>query len=50
MNYDTDRTELHKWAAMKGETGIQDYWRDNNQTTLDGIETNILELNMPKQD
>jgi len=50
MNYDTDRKDLHKWAAMKGETGIQDYWRDNNQVTLDGIETHILDLNMPKQD
>lgn len=48
MNYEEDRSKLMDWAAKRGPEGIQDYWRDNNQITIDGIETNILELNMPK--
>ena len=48
MNYEEDRSKLMEWAEKRGPEGIEDYWRDNNQVTLDGIETHILELNMPK--
>ena len=47
MNYESKREELPRWVAKKGESGIQDYWRDNNQVSLDGLETHILDLNMP---
>ena len=50
MDYQEDRKDLAKWAQLKGESGVQDYWRDNNQKTIDGLETHILDLNMPKSD
>ena len=36
------RDVLANWAKGKGEDGINDYWRDRNQTTLDGLPTHIL--------
>ncbi|MCP4788814.1 MAG: pyridoxamine 5'-phosphate oxidase family protein [Gammaproteobacteria bacterium] len=48
MDYQSDRKEITTWTSRHGETGIKKYWHDHNQTTIDGLETHILDLNMPK--
>ncbi|WP_183911454.1 pyridoxamine 5'-phosphate oxidase family protein [Simiduia aestuariiviva] len=47
-DYMGDRSLLKDWAERKGKQGIQDYWADKNQTSLDGIDTHILENNLSK--
>ncbi len=42
FTYVGERDNLTEWAAKKGETGIRKYWEDKNQTSLDGIPTNIV--------
>ena len=37
-----ERPTLKDWAQKKGETGIVEYWRKQNQTSIDGLPTNIL--------
>jgi len=37
------RDTLEKWAQKKGEDGIQQYWKDNNQLSMDGFPTHIFE-------
>lgn len=37
-----DRPTLTKWADNKGRDGVQEYWREKNQTSLDGKETGIF--------
>ena len=37
-----ERPTLKDWAQKKGETGIVEYWRKKNQTSIDGLPTNIL--------
>ena len=44
-DYVEDRTQLSEWAEKKGEEGIKEYWRDNNDTSLDGKTTNIMDKN-----
>jgi len=44
-DYVDDRDELSKWAEKKGVEGIREYWRDRNETSLDGILTNIMVKN-----
>jgi hypothetical protein len=38
-----DRTMLTDWAKNKGEDGINQYWREKNQTSIDGLPTGIFE-------
>jgi hypothetical protein len=38
-----DRRQLLEWAERKGEDGVRDYWRDKNQTSIDGLPTGIFE-------
>lgn len=45
MDYKSERETLKKWAKNKGEDGIQSYWVEKNQTTIDGVETHIVKLN-----
>ena len=42
FTHDGDRTLLRDWAEKRGDQGIQDYWSDRNQTSLDGLPTHIL--------
>jgi hypothetical protein len=35
--FETERSQLHDWAASKGEAGIESYKRDNNRESLDGL-------------
>lgn len=37
-----ERKTLHKWAEKKGEEGIKDYWQEKNQTSIDGLPTDLL--------
>lgn len=46
MDFKADRDVLKKWAEAKGETGVQDYWVSENTKTLDGVETDIVALNL----
>ncbi|MGD1936336.1 MAG: pyridoxamine 5'-phosphate oxidase family protein [Cyanophyceae cyanobacterium] len=43
FDYVGDRDGLNKWAEKKGDRGIQKYWTKNNQVSLDGQPTEILE-------
>ena len=43
FNFAEERNQLNKWADKKGEEGIRQYWEDNNQISLDGFSTNIME-------
>lgn len=36
------RDVLSKWTDDKGVDGIQTYWRERNQATIDGLPTDIL--------
>jgi len=42
MEYQSDRAILTKWTDNKGEEGIEKYWKEKNQISLDGRPTNIL--------
>ncbi len=37
-----ERDTLLNWAERKGEQGIREYWRKENQTSIDGLPTNLL--------
>ena len=41
--YKGERNALNEWALEKGEQGIKQYWKDKNQTSIDGLPTKILE-------
>lgn len=41
-----DRDLLKDWASKKGDAGLQDYWTEKNQLSLDGKPTNIVEKNV----
>jgi len=32
-----------KWATKKGESGWREFWGEENQQSIDGFPTNILE-------
>ncbi len=38
-----ERDTLKNWAEKKGEEGIRDYWQRNNQTSIDGLPTHLLD-------
>jgi hypothetical protein len=43
MDFVEDRQVLSKWAEKRGEEGVRDYWREKNQSSIDGFPTRILE-------
>ncbi len=43
FDYVSDRDQLVRSAEMKGEDGIRAYWRERNQTSLDGKPTHIID-------
>tara|TARA_X000000950_G_C13597635_1_gene529980 strand:+ start:93 stop:635 length:543 start_codon:yes stop_codon:yes gene_type:complete len=43
FDYKGERNELNDWAREQGKEGIANYWKDKNQTSIDGLPTNILE-------
>lgn len=42
FDYVSDRDTLRKWADAKGQEGIENYWRQNNQQSMDGKPTAII--------
>ncbi len=40
--YESDRTQLNNWAQQKGPDGIETYWREKNQVSIDGLPTHIF--------
>jgi hypothetical protein len=42
-SYQGERGTLVRWAQKKGEDGLQKYWHDRNQTSIDGLPTKLLE-------
>ena len=42
--YIGERNSLQKWAKSKGREGMKVYWSEKNTKTLDGVDTNIIEL------
>lgn len=43
LSYEGDRELMHTWAARRGEDGLQRYWEEKNQLSLDGQPTLITE-------
>lgn len=41
-DFQSERGTLNKWAEKRGEQGVEQYWRDKNQLSLDGKNTGIL--------
>lgn len=46
LDYAGEREQLNKWAVKKGEAGINAYWEEKNQISLDGKRTHIMEKNI----
>jgi len=46
FDYAGDREQLTNWARRKGNAGVRQYWEDNNQISLDGKATGIMEKNV----
>jgi len=42
FSYAGERDTLRHWAEKRGEEGLQTYWAEKNQHTIDGAETKIL--------
>lgn len=45
-DYAGDRDDLRNWAVKKGPEGLEKYWREKNEISLDGKPTHILEKNL----
>lgn len=43
FEYVGERTQLTRWAESKGEEGLEDYWRQKNLKSIDGLPTGLLE-------
>jgi len=42
FEYTGERNELNDWATEQGKEGIKNYWENKNQTSIDGLPTDIL--------
>lgn len=42
-DYAGERDNISKWVEAKGEQGIREYWALKNQTSLDGLPTDIID-------
>lgn len=45
FEYAGDRDALTQWALKKGAAGIEQYWSDRNQVSIDGVPTGIVDRN-----
>src|SRR5258708_17307285 len=43
MEFKEERKTLQTWAEKKGIDGIQQYWRDKNSRSIDGLPTSLTE-------
>lgn len=44
FDYKADRETLKKWTAHKGDVGIQDYHREKNTRSLDGLPAPLAQI------
>ena len=44
--YTEERELLSDWAKRKGDDGLNKYWEEKNQSSIDNIPTNIIEKNI----
>ncbi|MFK7829344.1 MAG: pyridoxamine 5'-phosphate oxidase family protein [Congregibacter sp.] len=42
MEHNADRDVLARWAEKRGQDGIDQYWEERNQLSIDGLPTGIL--------
>lgn len=42
FEFKNERSGLDQWAAAKSEDELEQYWRDENQTSMDGLPTGIF--------
>ncbi len=43
-DFTSERDNMDRWLASRGEAGIEEYWREKNQVSLDGLPTHIFKL------
>jgi hypothetical protein len=43
FDYTGERDQMDRWAEAKGPDGIEAYWQEKNQISLDGLPTGLLE-------
>jgi hypothetical protein len=41
--YQEDRGDLVHWTEKIGDEGVKEYWKKNNQTSIDGKPTNLFD-------
>ena len=41
-DYRSERDTMDKWAASKGEDGLEAYWEEKNLESMDGLPTGLL--------
>ncbi len=41
--YQQEREQLIDWAQNKGDEGVNRYWQEKNQTSIDGLPTGIFD-------
>lgn len=42
FEYQGERNDLNNWAREQGKEKMEQYWKDKNQTSIDGQPTNLL--------
>jgi hypothetical protein len=42
FDYANERGQLINWAEKKGQAGVEAYWEEKNQTSIDGLPTGIV--------
>lgn len=50
FDYLGEREQLSDWAAGIGDEGIRRYWAQNNQLSIDGLQTRILEPSLETEE
>jgi pyridoxamine 5'-phosphate oxidase-like protein len=43
FDYVGERDQLTRWAAAKGEKGLEEYWHLKNERSIDGLPTGLFE-------
>ena len=45
--YQGERSLLDSWADKKSDEDLLEYWETKNKVSLDGLDTGIVEGNLP---
>jgi len=43
FSYEGERPSLDQWAKAKGPEGIEEYWREKNSVSMDGLPTGMFD-------